>query len=155
MFGVTDKKASHEPLNGVLDAPTAETRYRMQRTRKRDTACEISLRKELYRLGLRYRVEVAPMSGLRQRADILFRKAKIAVFVDGCFWHKCTLHGTLPRANQTWWSAKLDANVERDTRNRAMLEGAGWSVIRVWEHEDPIEAAALIAHIVATQLGQP
>jgi DNA mismatch endonuclease (patch repair protein) len=79
--------------------------------------------------------------GLRCRPDIIFSKARVAVFVDGCFWHQCPHHKTDPRTNSGYWSAKLDRNVARDRRNDAALEAAGWLVVRVWEHELPIEAA--------------
>ena len=129
----------------MLQTPTEITRNRMRRTRQRDTACEIHLRRELYRRGFRYLVDVAPIRGQRVRADILFRRARLAVFVDGCFWHMCPLHGTLPRTNQEWWRTKLAANVTRDVRNRTLLESEGWQTIRVWEHEDPLSAAERIA----------
>jgi DNA mismatch endonuclease (patch repair protein) len=81
------------------------------------------------------------MPGLRCRPDVVFSKARVAVFVDGCFWHRCPQHLTDPRTNSTYWAAKLDRNVARDRRNDAALEAAGWHVIRVWEHESPSGAA--------------
>jgi len=85
---------------------------------------------------------------MRSRADVVFRPAKVAVFVDGCFWHRCPAHATVPTNNRAWWSAKLAANAERDRRVDNLLETAGWHVIRVWEHEDPDSAAATIATVV-------
>ena len=117
----------------------------MRATGRRDTACEMRLRKELFGLGLRYRVDFAPIAGMRQRADVVFGKAKIAVFVDGCFWHMCPLHASSPKANSAWWREKLEANVARDERNRSALIAAGWRVIRVWEHELRNDGAIRIA----------
>ncbi len=107
----------------------------MQQQGRRDTAPELALRRELWRRGLRYRVDVAPIRG-RRRADVVFTRAKVAVYVDGCFWHRCPLHATTPRSNQEWWTAKLDANVARDRATDEELSAAGWTVVRVWEHEE-------------------
>ncbi len=87
------------------------------------------------------RVDVAPLKGLRRRADLVFTRRRLAVFVDGCFWHRCPLHGTAPRNNAAWWQAKLDRNVERDRDTDAALAASGWAVARVWEHEDAAAAA--------------
>lgn len=106
-----------------------------------DTAPELALRRELHRRGRRFRKHMRPVPGLRCTTDILFTRARTAVFVDGCFWHRCPLHGTAPERNGAWWAAKLDGNVARDRRNDTALVAAGWRVIRVWEHEDPIVAA--------------
>ncbi len=132
-----------------LGAPSAATRLRMQRTKQRDTACEIALRRILHGQGLRYRVDKRPLATMRQRADILFTKSRVAVFVDGCFWHRCPQHGTMPKSNGVWWQQKLQANVDRDDRTRTALEAAGWVVMRIWEHEDPQAAAARILHQLA------
>lgn len=90
-----------------------------------------------------------PEPGIRRRADILFTKARVAVFVDGCFWHKCPVHGTEPKANAEWWRAKLQRNVERDRDTDRRLEEAGWTVIRLWEHEDPALGSAVILDVLA------
>lgn len=113
----------------------------MRANRRRDTGPEIALRRELHRRGLRFRVDYAPMAGLRSKADIVFTRARVAVFIDGCFWHACPEHGNLPRANRDWWRIKLEATVARDRRNEQILREAGWHVIRVWEHE-PVQVAA-------------
>lgn len=126
-----------------------KVRARFQRMPSRDTKPELALRRELHRLGLRYRVGTAPLPGLRRRADVVFTRRRIAVFVDGCFWHRCPDHGTQPKNNPNWWRAKLDRNVERDRHTDAALLAAGWHVVRVWEHEDPSAAAAAIAAQVA------
>ena len=83
----------------------------MRANRRRDTGPELALRRELHRRGLRYRVDHAPIAGLRCRADIVFTRARVAVFVDGCFWHACPEHGNIPTANREWWQAKLELNV--------------------------------------------
>lgn len=116
----------------------------------RDTKPELALRRELHRRGFRYRVGTAPVAGLRRRADIVFTRRKIAVFVDGCFWHRCPEHGSDPRNNAEWWRSKLDGNVERDRQTNALLSAAGWRVVRVWEHDNPVAAADVVAaHVTA------
>ena len=112
----------------------------MQRQARRDTKPEIALRRELWRRDLRYRIDVAAVPG-RRRADIVFTRGRVVVYVDGCYWHSCPDHATVPKANREWWVAKLRANVERDRDTDARLAAAGWEVVRVWEHEAPIEAA--------------
>jgi DNA mismatch endonuclease, patch repair protein len=124
------------------------TSRRMSRQRTRDTEPEVLLRRELHRRGLRYRLD-APLPGMaRRRADILFTRAKVAVFVDGCFWHGCPEHKTAPTNNGAWWAAKLARNVERDRETGAHLSSLGWTVLRVWEHEDMKHAATDIERIV-------
>lgn len=112
----------------------------MKRQRRRDTKAEKALRSELWRRGLRYRVDVKVVNR-RRRVDIAFTRARIAVFVDGCFWHRCPDHASLPKANRSWWKEKLDANERRDRDTDRELTAAGWLVVRVWEHEDPVAAA--------------
>lgn len=116
----------------------------MQNTPRRDTPSELALRHELHRRGLRYRVDIRPVSTLRRRADIVFQRAKVAVFCDGCYWHGCTEHATWPKHNADWWRHKIEANRRRDRDTDAQLISAGWAVIRVWEHEDPSSAAEFI-----------
>lgn len=120
----------------------------MQANRGVDTAPETALRSLLHARGLRFRKHVAPLPDLRCRADVVFTGVKIAVFVDGCFWHRCPQHATFPRSNADWWRAKLEQNFQRDRRNDAVLSAAGWVVVRVWEHEDPQLAADRIEHTV-------
>jgi len=120
----------------------------MQNTRRRDTPSELALRRELHRRRLRFRVDLAPLAGLRRRADIVFPRLKIAVFCDGCFWHRCPLHGSIPRQNRLWWTQKLEANVRRDADTTARLEAAGWFVVRVWEHDDTQGAADAVEAFV-------
>lgn len=122
----------------------------MERQARRDTAPELAVRRAVWRLGLRYRVDVAPVKG-RRRADIVFTRARVAVYVDGCFWHRCPTHATTPKTNREWWEEKLSANVERDRDTDTQLTAAGWEVVRVWEHEDPATAASRVAAAVAAR----
>ena len=114
----------------------------MRRQGRRDTEPEMRLRRALFARGLRYRVDRAPIRGMRRRADIVFGPAKVAVYVDGCFWHSCPEHATVPKNNREWWIEKL-ARERRDAIATPIGSSreAGWQVIRVWEHED-MEAAA-------------
>lgn len=130
-------------------ASSDEVRRRMQRQARRDTTPELALRRALWGRGLRYRVDVSPVAGLRRRADIVFSRARVAVFVDGCFWHSCPDHGSVPRANRGWWIAKLEANVRRDRDTDALLQSSGWTVIRVWEHEEQMHAADHVEAVLA------
>jgi DNA mismatch endonuclease (patch repair protein) len=123
----------------------------MERQRRRDTACELEVRRALHAAGFRYRVDRSPIPGMRSKADIVFPTERIAVFVDGCFWHSCPEHATLPKANAEWWAEKLRRNVERDRAVDATLDAAGWSVVRVWEHERPGAAAARIGDVVMSR----
>ena len=91
----------------------------------------------MFALGLRFRVEYR-IDSLRRRTDIVFTRWKVAVFIDGCFWHACPIHSTVPKANRDWWVAKLQANVARDRDTNAQLLRLGWRVVRIWEHE-PVE----------------
>ncbi|WP_406483248.1 very short patch repair endonuclease [Streptomyces sp. NBC_01615] len=119
----------------------------MSRQTSRDTAPEIAVRRLLHAAGLRYRVNV-PVPGMPRRTiDIAFGKAKIAIFLDGCFWHGCPEHATQPKANAEWWRAKLDKNMLRDRETTQHLEDAGWTVLRFWEHEDPATVARCVADV--------
>lgn len=120
----------------------------MRANRSRDTAPELALRRELHRLGLRYRVNVRPIKAVRRTADVVFTRRKVAVFVDGCFWHGCSEHYRAPAANDDYWSAKLARNVSRDGQVNGLLAEQGWTVVRVWEHEPVEQAAARIAEVV-------
>lgn len=117
------------------------TSLRMSRQRSRDTAAEWALRRLLHARGLRYRVD-AVLPGLpRRRADLLFPRQKVAVFVDVCFWHGCPDHKTAPKNYADWWASKLARNVQRDRETDTHLAELGWTVVRIWEHEDPGSAA--------------
>lgn len=117
------------------------TRARMRRQSKRDTSPELRIRKRLHSRGLRFVVDSKPEPTLRRTADLTFRGARVAVFIDGCFWHGCPLHARATKSNTKWWADKIEANRQRDAETVALLEAAGWTVIRIWEHEDPDQAA--------------
>jgi DNA mismatch endonuclease (patch repair protein) len=121
--------------------------------RRADTKPEVRLRSALHALGLRFRKDL-PLrlpDGARARPDIVFTRARVVVHCHGCFWHRCPIHATNPRANADYWAPKLAANVERDERVDAALRAAGWTVIRVWEHEDPVDAALRVERVVRSR----
>ncbi|GAA2693898.1 very short patch repair endonuclease [Actinoplanes palleronii] len=137
-----EARRSQAHAKGLYPAPLNAGRSRnMQANRRTDTKPEVILRKALHHLGYRYRKDLlVKLPETRVRPDIVFTRRKIAVFVDGCFWHACPQHGRQPTTNEWYWSPKLQRNVERDTRVNAALRGAGWTVLRFWEHE-PLETA--------------
>jgi DNA mismatch endonuclease (patch repair protein) len=137
------KPNSHKGWREVAPAVTA----RMRRTKRRDTPAELALRSALHQRGHRYRVDYAPLGG-RRRADIVFTRARVAVFVDGCFWHGCPEHGTWPRSNRTQWSQKLKDNILRDRSSDSELRDSGWAVVRVWEHESIDQACTRIESVL-------
>lgn len=130
--------------------PASSERVRRQMAKQltRDTTPEVAIRRALHAMGLRYRINARVLPGLRRRADIVFSRRRVAVFVDGCFWHRCPVHATDPKANAEWWAEKLARNVVRDRETDTRLLAEGWSVIRIWEHEDPLAAAQRIAGMV-------
>lgn len=107
----------------------------MRGNRSRNTKPEVRVRSELFRRGLRFRVDFRLAPPARIRADVVFTKARVAVFIDGCFWHGCPVHGTTPKSNVDYWVPKLAANRARDAASTALLTGEGWTVMRFWEHE--------------------
>lgn len=119
----------------------------MARTGRRDTKPEIELRRELYARGLRFRVDRPVLPDVRRRADVVFGRARVAVLVDGCFWHGCPTHATWPKNNAEFWREKIETNRRRDRDTDRRLLDAGWTVVRIWEHEaiehaaDRVEAA--------------
>ena len=120
----------------------------MKSNKSRDTKPELALRSAVHALGLRYRVAAKPLVGLRRTADLVFPRAKVAVFLDGCFWHGCPEHHTVASANATFWAEKVESNRTRDRDTDRRLAEAGWDVVRVWEHEDPQLAALHVEEIV-------
>jgi len=130
-------------------ASSDATRRSMQGNRGRDTGPELALRSALHALGLRYRVNTAPLPDLRRRrADVVFPTERVAVFVDGCFWHGCPEHGTSPRSNRDYWSDKIASNRARDRDTDRRLDEAGWQSVRVWEHEEVHVASERVAEVV-------
>jgi DNA mismatch endonuclease (patch repair protein) len=116
--------------------------------RQRDTKPELDLRSALHRRGLRFNVNRAPIPAIRRRADVLFPRARVAVYVHGCFWHGCFEHASWPKNNADWWRRKIEANRARDRDTLRRLEDAGWAGIEIWEHEAPEEAAGRIQQLV-------
>jgi DNA mismatch endonuclease (patch repair protein) len=119
----------------------------MKAQKRRDTAVELALRRELWRRGLRYRLQ-QPVADRRRRHDLVFSQACVVVDVRGCFWHSCPAHGSLPKANREWWRDKLRANRDRDDDTAQRLGEAGWLLLIVWEHDDPRDAADVIERAV-------
>ena len=137
-------------------AATDEAKRRaMARQRTRDTGPELAVRQRLHALGYRYRVDHRPLPDLRARGDLVFTRARVVVFVDGCFWHRCPQHATSPRHNGVWWQAKLDANVVRDRATDRRLAEAGWRVVRIWEHEAPDDAVAAVTALLGPPRSAP
>jgi DNA mismatch endonuclease, patch repair protein len=139
-------------ISSLPPAPLASSktvRAVMRGNRKRDTRPELHLRSALHAMGLRFRVDHPVGAPPRApRADVAFPRQRIAVFVDGCFWHGCPAHAVRPRTNSSYWGAKIARNVARDARQTKALESAGWQVIRIWEHEESTVAAALVGEAV-------
>ena len=157
-FGLSDSR-TYAPGMGVVSrtapgetnrpGPSSEAaRTRMCATRRKDTDAEVALRRELHRRGCRYRLNLKVVPGTTRSVDIVFPRARVAVFVDGCFWHGCPVHGTWPKANARWWRGKIIANRARDEDTTRRLMEDGWRVVRVWEHEDPALAAEKITSLV-------
>lgn len=126
-------------------ASSAGNRASMQGNRSRDTKPELVLRRAVFALGLRYRVAYRPLRQVRRSADLAFTRVKVAVFLDGCFWHGCPEHYTKPKTNAEFWAKKYSTNRARDRQTDQLLKDAGWTTIRIWEHEDLLAAAARIA----------
>lgn len=125
---------------------------RMRANRRKDTRPERAIRSALHRRGLRFRVDhPLRLDGRTVRPDIVFTKRRLAVFVDGCFWHRCPIHGSLPQSNADYWLPKLERNVQRDSADVGALCAAGWRVLRIWEHEHPEQ----VAETIAGTLGAP
>ena len=132
------------PVSSSVDASR-----RMAKVRQTGTGAEVALRREMYRIGLRYMIEYEVLKKPRRVADVAFPSRKIAVFVDGCFWHGCPEHATWPKQNAEFWREKIEANQRRDTDTNDRLRSIGWTVLRFWSHEPPTEAARTVARAVA------
>ncbi|MEU8716511.1 very short patch repair endonuclease [Streptomyces sp. NPDC048663] len=130
-------------------ASSEARRRNMQAIRSRDTTPERLIRRLVHAQGLRYRVAARPLPDLRRTADMVFRSAKVAVFIDGCYWHGCPEHYVPPKTNSGYWSEKVARNMARDRDTDRRLQEAGWTVLRFWEHEPSAECAAQIASEVA------
>lgn len=132
-------------------ATNEATRTSMLGNRSRDTKPELLVRRALHARGFRFRVDLRPEPTLRTRADIVFTRRRIAVYIDGCFWHGCPIHGTSPKANAEYWTPKLARNIERDLESTTALEQRGWVVLRFWTHE-PV--AGVVERIAAAVRGK-
>jgi DNA mismatch endonuclease (patch repair protein) len=126
----------------------------MQSNKGRDTRPELAVRRAVHALGLRYRVGMRPLPKLRRTADLVFTRAKVAVFIDGCFWHGCPTHHTVAATNAAFWAEKVRRTRERDNETDQHLAEQGWTVVRVWEHDDPLEVAARIRSIIRPDVGR-
>ena len=120
----------------------------MQGNRSRDTKPELAVRRLLHAKGLRYRVNSRPVPSLRRTADVVFTRTRVAVFIDGCFWHGCPTHYRAPGSNVNYWSGKVSRNRSRDMETTRHLEAAGWTVLRFWAHEEPTRVADDIAETI-------
>ncbi|MGW5768434.1 very short patch repair endonuclease [Streptomyces longwoodensis] len=131
-------------------ASSAARRRNMQAIRSRDTKPEWLIRRLVHAQGLRYRVAAKPLPDLRRTADMVFRPVKLAVFIDGCYWHGCPEHYVPPRTNSGYWSDKVARNVARDRDTDERLRAAGWTVLRFWEHDPAEDCAVKIAATVSS-----
>lgn len=138
------------PDSATIKSSSGKASRRMKSVRQSGTSAEMELRRALHARGLRYRVNAPVLPDKRRRVDIAFSSARVAVFVDGCFWHGCPEHATWPASNADFWREKIETNRRRDRNTDAQLEKANWRVVRVWEHEDPDPVAARIEAIVRT-----
>jgi DNA mismatch endonuclease (patch repair protein) len=127
----------------------------MQGNRRRDTTPEVRLRRALHKRGWRFRVDLRiPAAGRRPRPDIAFTRHKVAVFIDGCFWHGCPEHGSAPKTNRSYWGPKLRRNLERDLMDELALAATGWTVVRLWEHVDLEDALARVEDALQLAIGR-
>ena len=129
-------------MTDVLN-PTQRS-YCMSRIKGKDTEPELILRKALWANGLRYRLK----NKLPGRPDIFFPARKIAIFIDGCFWHGCPDHCQIPKTNQPFWESKLSKNKSRDKEVSRVLENGGWCVIRLWEHDVKNDLSNCVKRVV-------
>lgn len=123
----------------------------MLANRGRDTGPELAIRRELHARGLRYFVHRRPIASVRRTADIVFPRLRVAVFVDGCFWHGCPDHHTVAKTNARFWAEKVASNRRRDEDTDRLLERAGWTVVRIWEHADVVDAASQLEELVLSR----
>lgn len=135
-------------------ALSPEVSKRMRRTKTAGTGPEVALRRLLHQAGYRYRVQYRPAGLPRRTIDVAFPRVRLAVFIDGCFWHGCPDHGSVPKSNRDWWAHKLGHNKERDADTGRQLRILGWRVLRFWEHESPMKVFAVVRSAVE-QLGAP
>lgn len=152
MRKTTREKTTRQKARSPVGASSPAAQRRMRACRGRDTAPELALRSLLHRQGLRFRVDHRVLKEVRRRADIVFTRARVVVFVDGCFWHGCPKHGTWPKANAQFWREKIELNRRRDEDTDERMRQEGWTVIRAWEHEDARVTAKLVRERVQAAL---
>ena len=138
------KRARPAPLNDMVSA-------QMSRMPRKDSGPEVSLRRYLHRQGLRYRLHVRALPGT---PDIVLGRARVAVFVDGCFWHGCREHGGIPKNNGDWWREKIRGTQERDRRKDEQLVALGWLPVHVWEHDCPESGGERIVALLSQRTGK-
>jgi len=124
------------------------TRNVMRANKRSNTQPELRIRKLVHAAGLRYRIDTKPEKDLNRRADIVFRQAKVAVFIHGCFWHGCPRHFKSPKTNKRFWQTKIERNIQRDKETRNILRKRGWRVIEIWEHQSSESGARSIVRVV-------
>ena len=147
---ITLQQMPHQPW-----ASSAAVRNVMRANRRRDTRPELAVRQRLHALGLRYRVASRPLPDRRWTADVVFTRARVAVFIDGCYWHGCPEHFSPPRTNASYWGPKIARNKARDAQVDAALDAAGWIVVRAWEHEPASDVADRVASVVSARRLEP
>lgn len=136
------------PAAEAMRPPSEQVSARMSRQKTRDTLAEVSVRRTLFARGLRFRVNYPVPRHGRRTIDIAFPRVRVAVFIDGCFWHGCPVHGTIPHANTEWWMKKIQTNRARDSETSEWLEAEGWIVMRFWEHDLPDRVADDVESVV-------
>jgi DNA mismatch endonuclease (patch repair protein) len=137
-----------------LTPPADQVRRQMQSQKTSGTRMELEVRRRLHALGYRYRVDRNLLRDHNYRGDIVWSGRRLVVFLDGCFWHGCPLHGTTPKSNTHWWRNKIESNRERDQRVDDLLGQRGWTVLRFWEHDDTTEIVeSVVKHLDG--LGEP
>lgn len=157
-MGLDRERSDSGGITGTLArseswASSEGVRRSMQGNKSQGTAPELALRRAVHALGLRYRVGTRPLPDLNRRADLVFRRARVAVFLDGCYWHGCPEHFVAPKSHQEYWDSKIGRNVSRDQDTNQRLTEAGWVVARIWEHEDVHLASRRVAEAVRAALG--
>jgi DNA mismatch endonuclease (patch repair protein) len=144
-----DREGANVLVAAVFRPSSSLASERLRKHPSRNTKPEVAVRRELFAMGLRYRIHL-PVPGIPRRTiDVAFPKVRLAVYIDGCFWHGCARHKTAPRANREWWVAKISRNGMRDQETSAHLEGLGWTCLRFWEHDPPHRVAAEVASVVS------
>jgi DNA mismatch endonuclease (patch repair protein) len=149
----SSRRDGYQPPEGSWSS-SAANRKTMRANRSRDTRPELAVRTAVHARGLRYRVAIRPVRSVRRSADLVFTRAHVAVFLDGCFWHGCPEHFHMPATNPDYWGPKIAANAARDAETDRLLAAEGWTVLRFWEHTVAVEAATRIEGVVRERLDE-